>query len=222
MNYKQEFIEFMVRSRVLSFGRFQTKSGRISPYFVNTGNYTTGQQISKLGNFYAQCMLENLKNDFDVIFGPAYKGIPLSITTGISLYLNYGLNIPYCYNRKEIKDHGEGGNIVGHQPKDGERIVIVDDVITAGTSFKESYSLLKSVANVKIASLIVSVDRMEKGLGEKTTLQELKEEFGVQVNAIVTLEEILSYLYNREIEGKVLIDDKTKGEIEEYLKVYGA
>lgn len=222
MSYKHEFIEFMVRSRVLSFGSFQTKSGRISPYFINAGNYTTGQQISKLGNFYAQCILENFKNNFDVIFGPAYKGIPLSITTAISLYLNYGLNIPFCYNRKEAKDHGEGGNIVGYSLKAGERIVIIDDVITAGTSFRESYSLLKSVADVKITSLVVSVDRMEKGLGDKTTLQELQDEFGIQVNAIVTLEEILDYLYNREIDGQVLIDGKVKGEIEEYLKKYGA
>ena len=222
MSYKQEFIEFMVRSKVLMFGSFKTKSGRIAPYFVNSGNFTMGEQIAKLGNFYAQCLVENSPNDFNGIFGPAYKGIPLAVATSISLYLNHGLNIPYCFNRKEQKDHGEGGNIIGYSPKTGDKIAVVDDVITAGTSFRESFSFLKSVADVQITSLTVSVDRMEKGTGNKTTLQELGDDFAVKVNAIVTIADIMEYLYNRKIDGKVYLDDTVKRQIEDYLKVYGA
>jgi orotate phosphoribosyltransferase len=221
MNYKQQFIEFMVRSGVLSFGSFKTKSGRVAPYFVNTGNYKTGEQIAKLGDYYAQCIEENLKNDFNVIFGPAYKGIPLSVTASISLYRKFALNFPYCFNRKEKKDHGEGGNIIGYPLKNGDRILIVEDVITAGTSVRESIPLLKSIADVQITSLVISVDRMEKGIGEKTTLQELIDEFGIKVKAIVTIEEILYYLFNKEIDGKVLVDKAMKVEIEDYLRNSG-
>lgn len=196
MSYKHEFIEFMVRSRVLSFGSFQTKSGRISPYFINAGNYTTGQQISKLGNFYAQCILENFKNNFDVIFGPAYKGIPLSITTAISLYLNYGLNIPFCYNRKEAKDHGEGGTIVG--AKLAGRVVIIDDVISAGTSVRESVAMIRA-AGAEPAAVLIALDRMERGgkdgvLSPLSAVQEVSQTYGIPVISIASLADLFGYL----------------------------
>jgi orotate phosphoribosyltransferase len=221
MNYKQEFVEFMVRANVLTFGDFVTKSGRKTPYFINTGNYKTGEQICKLGEFYAQCIMGNTGASFDVLYGPAYKGIPLAVTTAISLYRNYGLNVPYCFNRKEVKDHGEGGNIIGYTPKDGDRIVIIEDVVTAGTSVRESTTLLNAAAKVNITSLVVSVDRMEKGTGEKTALQELQDTFGIKTYSVVTIEEIVGYLYQKEIDGRVLIDDAMKGRVEEYLKIYG-
>ncbi len=222
MDNKQEFIEFMVRSGVLVFGSFKTKSGREAPYFINTGNYKTGEQLAKLGDFYARCIVDHVKDDFDVIYGPAYKGIPLSVATATSLYRNHGINISYCFNRKEAKDHGEGGNLIGYRPIDGDRILIVEDVITAGTSVRESLALLTSVANVKITNLAVSVDRMEKGTGAKTTLQELQEDYQIKVTPIVTLTEIISHLYNWELDGKVYIDGNMKKQIDEYLEKYGA
>ncbi|HEX2952868.1 MAG TPA: orotate phosphoribosyltransferase [Bacillota bacterium] len=220
-SYKQEFIEFMVRANVLTFGNFKTKSGRMTPYFLNTGRYKTGEQIAKLGEFYAQCIVQHLKDDFNVLYGPAYKGIPLAVTTAIALYGRHGLDIPYCFNRKEAKDHGEGGNIIGHSLAEGDRVLIVEDVITAGTSVRESIPLLQSMANLNVTSLVVSVDRMEKGVGEKTALNEVREEFGLKVQPIVTIDEIVTHLYNREIDGKVVIDAAMKAKIEEYRSVYG-
>lgn len=222
MGYKEEFIEFMVRSKVLTFGDFTTKSGRKTPYFINTGNYKTGEQIAKLGEFYADSINQNLGKDFDVLYGPAYKGIPLSVAAAIALYRKYQHNIPYCFNRKEKKDHGEGGEIIGYTPKDGERVVIIEDVVTAGTSVRETMTLLKLVADVNVSSLVVSVDRMEKGTGEKTTLNELQDVFGIRTFAIVTIEDIIKYLYNREVDGYVYINADTKHRIKEYLKLYGA
>ena len=163
MTYQEEFITFMVRSGVLTFGDFTTKSGRKTPYFVNTGNYKTGAQAAKLGDYYAACIQENLPDGVDCLFGPAYKGIPLTVAAASSLYRNYDRDLPYCFNRKEAKDHGEGGTMIGYQPKDGDRVVIVEDVVTAGTAVRETIELFKHIADVKFASLIVSVDRMEKG-----------------------------------------------------------
>ena len=221
MDYKHDFIELMVRAGVLSFGSFITKSGRNTPYFINTGHYMTGEQIAKLGDYYARCIVERAIDDYDVIYGPAYKGIPLSVATAISLYREHGLNTHYCFNRKELKDHGEGGGIVGHVPRNGERVLIVEDVITAGTAVRESYALLRSIADIKVTNLVVSVDRMEKGVsGAKTTLRELQDEFGLKVTAIVTIKEILAYLHNREIDGRVVIDDTVKERIEEYMRQY--
>lgn len=219
--YKQEFIEFMVRANVLTFGSFKTKSGRMTPYFLNTGRYRTGQQIAKLGEFYAHSIAENLKDDFNVIYGPAYKGIPLAVTAATALYHRHGMDVPYCFNRKEAKDHGEGGSIIGHTLADGDRVLIIEDVITAGTSVRESIPLLKSVADVEVTSLIVSVDRMERGAGEQTAVNEVREAFGLKVQPIVTIEEIVHHLYNREIDGKIVIDDAMKAQIEEYRRVYG-
>ena len=221
MTYQEEFITFMVRSGVLTFGDFTTKSGRKTPYFVNTGNYKTGAQAAKLGDYYAACIQENLPDGVDCLFGPAYKGIPLTVAAASSLYRNYDRDLPYCFNRKEAKDHGEGGTMIGYQPKDGDRVVIVEDVVTAGTAVRETIQLFKHIADVKFASLIVSVDRMEKGTGEKTTINELREQYGIAVHPIVTVRQVIDFLHNREIDGKVYIDDEMKGKMEAYLEQYG-
>jgi orotate phosphoribosyltransferase len=221
VGYKEEFIEFMVHSGVLTFGDFTTKSGRKTPYFINTGNYRTGAQISKLGKYYAACITES-GEDFDALFGPAYKGIPLSVAAASSLYEDYGRDVPYCFNRKEVKDHGEGGGMVGYKPKDGDKIAITEDVVTAGTAVRESIEFFKTVADVKIGSLFVSVDRMERGTGEKATLQELHDQYGINVYPIVTVREIMSHLHNRAVDGVVYIDDKTYAAMEAYLAQYGA
>ncbi len=221
MTYQEEFITFMVRSGVLTFGDFTTKSGRKTPYFVNTGNYKTGAQAAKLGDYYAACIQENLPDGVDCLFGPAYKGIPLTVAAASSLYRNYDRDLPYCFNRKEAKDHGEGGTMIGYQPKDGDRVVIVEDVVTAGTAVRETIELFKHIADVKFASLIVSVDRMEKGTGEKTTINELREQYGIAVHPIVTVRQVIDFLHNREIDGKGYIDDEMKGKMEAYLEQYG-
>ena len=162
MTYKEEFITFMVRAGVLTFGDFTTKSGRKTPYFINTGNYKTGAQAAKLGDYYAACIQNSLPDGIDCLFGPAYKGIPLAVSAAASLYRNYDRDLPYCFNRKEVKDHGEGGSMVGYKPQDGDNVVIVEDVVTAGTAVRESIELFKHVAKVNMKALIVSVDRMER------------------------------------------------------------
>ncbi|MBW1764996.1 MAG: orotate phosphoribosyltransferase [Deltaproteobacteria bacterium] len=222
MTYKEEFIEFMVLSGVLTFGDFITKSGRKTPYFINTGNYDTGDQMAKLGKYYARALNEALGKEFDLLFGPAYKGIPLVITTGIELAARYNHNVAICFNRKEVKDHGEGGNIIGHRPGQGERVVIVEDVTTAGTSIKESVPVLKAAANVDIKALVVSVDRQERGVTEKSALDQIQEEFGIQPIPIVTIDEIVSCLHNKEVNGKVIIDDRMRDIISVYRNRYGA
>ena len=222
MTYKEEFITFMVRSGVLTFGDFTTKSGRKTPYFINTGNYKTGAQAAQLGDYYAACIQEHLGDNVTALFGPAYKGIPLVVTASASLYRNYGRDLPYCFNRKEIKDHGEGGNMVGYKPQDGDVIAIVEDVVTAGTAVRESIELFKQVADVKMAYLFVSVDRMERGTRECSTLDELRQDYGIQVCPIVTVREIIAFLYNRPVDGKVYIDDEMKARMEAYLAQYGA
>ncbi|HYH02715.1 MAG TPA: orotate phosphoribosyltransferase [Bacillota bacterium] len=222
MGYKEEFIEFMVRSNVLRFGDFTAKSGRKTPYFINAGNYRTGAQIAKLGDFYAACIVENQIKEYDLLFGPAYKGIPLSVAAAIALFRNYQMDIPYSFNRKEAKDHGEGGVVVGYQPQDNDRVLIIEDVTTAGTSVRESFTLLKNIAKVNITTLVVSVDRMEKGTGSRSALQELQEDYGIRTQAIVNIRDIVNHLYQREIDGKILIDDEMKQRIEAYLAVYGS
>ncbi len=222
MNYKNKFIEFMIKSNVLKFGDFTTKSGRKTPFFINTGNYDTGEQMRELGKYYAKALTEAIGEDFDNLFGPAYKGIPLAVAASMELSSEYNKNVTICFNRKEAKDHGEGGNIIGHKLKDGERVVIIEDVTTAGTSIRESVPLLKATADVKIKALVVSVDRQERGSGEKNALVELQEQFGLQAISIVTIDEIVEYLHNREIDGKILIDDAMKNSIIEYRKKYGA
>ena len=222
MSYKQEFIHFMVRSGVLTFGDFITKSGRKTPYFINTGNYKTGAQAARLGDYYAACLQENMPEGIDCLFGPAYKGIPLTVTTAASLYRSYDRDLPYCFNRKEVKDHGEGGSMVGYKPQDGDRVAIIEDVVTAGTAVRESIQLFKSVADVKIVALFVSADRMERGTRDCTTLDELREDYGIQVFPIVTIKDIIETLHNQPVDGKVYIDDEMKARMEAYLAEYGA
>ena len=224
MTYKEAFIEFMVRAGVLTFGDFTTKSGRRTPYFINTGNYRTGAQAAALGDYYAACIQEHLQETggADVLFGPAYKGIPLVVTAAASLYRNHGVDYPYCFNRKEAKDHGEGGSMVGAKIHDGDRIAIVEDVVTAGTAVRESIALFQNMADVKITALFVSVDRMEKGTGERSALTELREDYGIAVYPIVTVREIIDYLHGRPVDGTVYIDDEMKARMEEYLAAYGA
>jgi len=222
MAYKQEFIEFMVKSGALTFGDFITKSGRKTPYFINTGNYRTGAQAAKLGEFYADCIMENIAGRIDALFGPAYKGIPLSVACSIALFNKYGRDVGYCFNRKEAKDHGEGGSMVGYKLKDGDRTLIIEDVITAGTAVRECIPVLKSAADIEIAGLVISVDRMERGSGGLSAIEEIKREFGIKTYPIVTVREIIGCLHNRQIDGRVYVDDAVRRRMEEYLKTYGA
>ena len=221
MTYKEEFITFMVRAGVLTFGDFVTKSGRKTPYFINTGNYKTGAQAAQLGDYYAACIQEHLPDGVDCLFGPAYKGIPLAVAAASSLYRNYGRDLPYCFNRKEAKDHGEGGSMVGYKPQDGDRVVIVEDVVTAGTAVRESLALFQALGDLKVTALIVSVDRMERGTRDCSTLDELRADHGIAVYPLVTVREILAFLHNREIDGRVYIDDAMKARMEAYLAEYG-
>ena len=220
-DYKKQFIEFMVSSKVLTFGDFVTKSGRKTPFFINTGNYKTGAQLIKLGQFYAEAIVSNLKS-IDVLFGPAYKGIPLAVSTSMILSEKFGRDVSFCFNRKEAKDHGEGGSLIGHKLKNGDQVVIIEDVTTAGTSVRESIPLLKSIADVTIAGLVVSVDRMERGTGSKGALSELRDEFSIPAFSIVSLAEIIEHLHNKEVDGKVILDDNILERINEYRKTYGA
>lgn len=222
MSYKEEFIRFMVESGVLTFGDFTTKSGRKTPYFINTGNYKTGAQAARLGDYYAACIQENMPEGIDCLFGPAYKGIPLAVTAAASLYRSYDRDLPYCFNRKEAKDHGEGGTMVGYKPKDGDRVAIIEDVVTAGTAVRESIEMFKLVADVKIVALFVSADRMERGTRDCTTLDELREDYGIKVFPIVTIEDIKETLHNKEVGGKVYIDDEMRARMDAYLAEYGA
>ena len=220
MSYKEDFVKFMVRSGVLLFGDFTTKSGRKTPYFVNTGNYKTGAQAAKLGEYYARNIQEHVEGRIDALFGPAYKGIPLAVAAGISMNNLFDRDINYCFNRKEAKDHGEGGSMVGYKLKDGDRVLIVEDVITAGTAIRETLPILKAAADIEIAGMVISVDRMEKGKGEKTAIQEVYEEFGIVTYPIVTVKEIIEILHNNPVDGKIYIDDEMKARMEAYMEQY--
>ena len=221
-SYKREFIEFMVDSQVLKFGEFTLKSGRKSPFFMNAGGYVTGTQLRKLGEYYAKAIHDNYGLDFDVLFGPAYKGIPLSVATAMAISELYGKDVRYCSNRKEAKDHGETGILLGSQLKDGDRVVIIEDVTTSGKSIEETYPILKAQADVKIKGLIVSLNRMEKGKGDKSALEEVKEQYGFPTAAIVSMADVVEHLYNHEYKGKVIIDDELKAAIDAYYEQYGA
>ncbi len=220
-NFKKEFIEFMVRSGVLTFGDFTTKSGRKTPFFINTGNYDNGAQMGKLGEFYAQALHKELGGEFDALYGPAYKGIPLCITTSIALHKLYKKEVYFTFNRKEAKDHGEGGTLIGHKLKKGERVVIVEDVITAGTAIRESLPVIQAAADVEIKAIIVSVDRMEKGTGNLSAIAQVEVDFGIKTFAIVNIAEVVGYLHNRAIDGRILVDDIMMGKIQEYRQKYG-
>ena len=220
--YKQEFIEFMVESQVLKFGEFTLKSGRKSPFFMNAGAYVTGTQLRRLGEYYAKAIHDNYGLDFDVLFGPAYKGIPLSVATTMAISELYGKDIRYCSNRKEVKDHGDTGILLGSKLKDGDRVVLIEDVTTSGKSIEETFPILKEQANVEIKGLMVSLNRMERGKGDKSALEEIQEKYGFPANAIVTMEEVVEKLYNQECGGKVIIDDAIKAAIDAYYEQYGA
>lgn len=219
--YKQEFIEFMVDCNVLKFGDFVTKSGRKTPFFVNTGFYRTGSQLVKLGEYYAKAIKDKYGLEFDVLFGPAYKGIPLSVAATMGISSLYGTDIKYCSNRKEVKDHGDKGILLGSPISDGDKVIIIEDVTTAGTSIKETLPIIKAQGNVEVVGLVVSVDRMERGQGEKSALDEIKETYGIETTAIVTMQEVVEHLYNKEYNGKIVIDDALKAEIDKYYEQYG-
>ena len=220
--YKQEFIEFTVESDVLKFGDFTLKSGRKSPFFMNAGAYVTGSQLKRLGEYYAKAIHDNYGDDFDVLFGPAYKGIPLSVATTIAFSELYGKEIRYCSNRKEVKDHGDTGILLGSKIKDGDKVVIIEDVTTSGKSIEETFPIVKAQGDVEIIGLMVSLNRMEKGKGDKCALDEIKELYGMQANAIVTMDEVIEHLYNKPCQGKVVIDDAMKEKIDAYYAQYGA
>lgn len=219
--YKKEFIEFMVDCQVLKFGDFVTKSGRKTPFFINTGYYRTGEQLRRLGQYYAEAIKENLGLDFDILFGPAYKGIPLSVTTTIALNEKYGVNVGYCSNRKEEKDHGDAGILLGSPLSKDSSVVIIEDVTTSGKSIRETMPILKSQGVTNIIGLCVSVNRMEKGLGDKGALEEIGETYGIKTFAIVTMKEVIEHLYNKPYKGEIIIDDKIKELIDEYYEKYG-
>ena len=221
--YKQEFIEFMVESRVLKFGDFTLKSGRKSPFFMNAGGYVTGTQLERLGEYYARAIHGRFGDEFDVLFGPAYKGIPLSVAATMAYSRLYGKDIRYCSNRKEVKDHGDVGILLGSKLQDGDRVVIIEDVTTSGKSVEETWPILKAQGNVEVRGLIVSLDRMEKGLGGTVgALEEIREKYGIETGAIVTMREVIEYLYNRPCRGQIYIDDEIKAAIDGYYEIYGA
>lgn len=221
--YKQEFIEFMVDSQVLKFGDFTLKSGRKSPFFMNAGAYVTGAQLRKLGEYYARAIHDHYGLDFDVLFGPAYKGIPLAVATTMAISELYGKEVRYCSNRKEVKDHGDTGILLGSKLKDGDKVVIIEDVTTSGKSIEETYPILTAQANVEVRGLMVSLNRMEKGPGGKgSALEEIRERYGIEAHAIVTMDEVVEHLYNKPYKGQVYIDDSLKAAIDEYYGVYGA
>ena len=221
--YKQEFIEFMVESDVLKFGEFTLKSGRKSPFFMNAGAYVTGSQLMRLGEYYARAIHETYGDDFDVLFGPAYKGIPISVVTAVAFHNLYGKEVRYCSDRKEEKDHGaDKGSFLGSKLKDGDRVVMIEGVTTSGKSMEETVPKVRGAADVTIVGLMVSLNRMEKGLGgEKSALEEIREKYGFETNAIVTMEEVVEHLYNRTCQGRVVIDDTIKAAIDDYYKQYG-
>ncbi len=220
-DYKREFIEFMVESQVLKFGRFTLKSGRKSPFFMNAGAYVTGSQLRRLGHYYAKAIHDHYGEDFDVLFGPAYKGIPLSVAATMAFSELYGKDIRYCSNRKEEKDHGDAGILLGSSIKDGDRVVIIEDVTTSGKSIEETLPILKAQGDVEIVGLMVSLNRMERGKGDRSALEEIQELYGFKANAIVTMADVVECLYNRECMGQIVIDDKLKADIDAYYEQYG-
>ena len=221
--YKQEFIEFMVDSRVLKFGDFTLKSGRKSPFFMNAGGYATGSQLKKLGEYYAKAIHDRYGDDFDVLFGPAYKGIPISVVTAIAYSELYGKEVRYCSDRKEEKDHGaDKGSFLGSKLQDGDRVVMIEDVTTSGKSMEETVPKVRGAADVEIIGLMVSLNRMEVGLGgEKSALEEIKERYGFDAHAIVDMAEVTEYLHNRPYKGEIIIDDAMKASIDAYYEQYG-
>ena len=221
-DYKREFIRFMADCEVLKFGDFVTKSGRQTPFFINTGFYRDGAQLAKLGRYYAKAAVENFGTDIDVLFGPAYKGIPLAVATAIALSSEFGVTVRYSANRKEIKDHGDKGILLGSPIKDGDRVLIIEDVTTAGTSIDETMPIIRAQGNVEIAGLLVSVDRMERGKGEKSALSEIEERYGIRTASIVTMADVIAALHDDPAGGPALIDEECMSRIRAYYDQYGA
>ena len=221
--YKQEFIEFMVESKVLKFGDFTLKSGRKSPFFMNAGAYVTGSQLKCLGEYYAKAIHNTYGDDFDVLFGPAYKGIPISVVTAVAYSELYGKAVRYCSDRKEEKDHGaDKGGFLGSPLKDGDRVIMIEDVTTSGKSMEETVPKVRGAANVQIVGLMVSLNRMEKGQGGKVSaLDEVRETYGFPTNAIVSMADVIEVLYNKPCKGEIVIDDPLKAAFHEYYKHYG-
>ena len=216
MTYKEEFIRFMVDSGVLTFGDFTLKSGRKAPYFINCGNYRTGEQLAKLGSFYTDCIKDN-NIPVETLFGPAYKGIPLAVSAVIALSTKYGINVSYCFDRKEAKDHGEGGMFVGKKLTDNEKVLIIDDVMTSGKALKESLPKLKSTADVNVTGVVITVDRMEKALdSDLSAVEQVYKDYGIKVYSIVNINDIISAIENGVVEGKQYLDS-----MREYRKKYG-
>ena len=221
--YKQEFIDFMVESDVLKFGEFTLKSGRKSPFFMNAGAYVTGSQLMRLGEYYAKAIHNTYGDDFDVLFGPAYKGIPISVVTAVAYSNLYGKEIRYCSDRKEEKDHGaDKGSFLGSKLKDGDRVVMIEDVTTSGKSMEETVPKVRGAADVEIVGLMVSLNRMERGKGEKCALDEVQELYGFKTSAIVSMADVVEHLHNKECQGRIVIDDKIKADIDAYYEQYGA
>lgn len=223
-DYKREFIDFMVESNVLKFGEFTLKSGRKSPFFMNAGAYVTGYQLKKLGEFYARAIHDNFGTDFDVLFGPAYKGIPLSVVTAVAFHDLYGKEVKYCSDRKEAKDHGaDKGNLLGSDLHDGDRVIMVEDVTTSGKSIDETYPIITGQADIEVVGLMVSLNRMEVGRGGvKAAIDEVSDRYGFPTASIVNMREVTEHLYNREVAGRVVIDDELKAAIDAYYETYGA
>ncbi|MBP1537721.1 MAG: orotate phosphoribosyltransferase [Ruminococcus sp.] len=216
MTYKESFIKFMVECGVLTFGDFTLKSGRKAPYFVNTGNYKTGAQLAKLGEFYAECINEN-NIDVETLFGPAYKGIPLAVSAAVALYNKFCKEVSYCFDRKEVKDHGEGGMFVGKKLADGEKVVIIEDVMTSGKALREVMPKLKDTANVNVTGMVITVDRMEKALdSELSAVEQAYKDFGVKVYSIVNINDIIDAIRNGVVQGKEYLDKML-----EYRNTYG-
>ena len=223
-SYKQDFIKFMVESDVLKFGDFTLKSGRKSPFFMNAGAYVTGEQLKTLGRAYARAIHDSFGLNFDVVFGPAYKGIPLSVVTAIALFDLYGKEVRYCTNRKEAKDHGaDAGNLMGAELHDGDRVMIVEDVTTSGKSIDETYPIITAAADIEACGLMVSLNRQEVGRdGQVSALEEVAQRYGFATSAIVSMDEVVSELHNREVAGRVVIDDACYERIQDYYAQYGA
>ncbi len=217
LNYKQRFIKFMVENGVLTFGDFTLKSGRKAPYFINTGNYKTGAQLARLGEYYAECIVDNNIGG-ETLVGPAYKGIPLAVTTAVALWNNHKKDVNYCFDRKEVKDHGEGGMFVGKQLVGGEKVILIEDVMTSGKALREMLPKLAQAAKVEVAGMVISVDRQEKALNsDLSAVQEAYKEFGIKVYSIVTMQDIIDAIEEGVIEGKEYL-----GKMKEYRSVYGA
>ncbi len=219
--YKEEFIAFMVDSQALQFGEFTLKSGRKSPFFMNAGAYVTGAQLTRLGECYAAAIHEHYGDGIDVMFGPAYKGIPLAVAAVMAYSRMYGKEVRYCSNRKEYKDHGDAGILLGSPLRDGDRVVIIEDVTTSGKSMEETVPIVRAQADVEILGLMVSLNRMERGKGEKSALEEIQDLYGFAANAIVTMRDVVEYLYQKPYKGKVYIDEEMKAAIDSYYEKYG-